>query len=81
MSKSVYMLVSNSKNCNNNNFHLSINGNKLKRKNSVNYLGIYINNNLTRKAHVEYLYTKLSATSYLLVKLRHYKEKKTLINV
>ena len=42
LSKSVYILVSNSKNCNTSNFHLSIKGNELQRKNSVKYLEVYI---------------------------------------
>ena len=40
-----------------------------------------MDNNLTRKPHIEYLCTKLSAASYLLIKLRHYVDLKTLIAV
>ena len=34
-----------------------------RKKNNVKYWKFCIDNNLTRKAHIEYLYTKLSATS------------------
>ena len=47
LSTGVNVLVSNSKNYNISNFHLSINGNELQRKNNVKYLGAYIDNNLT----------------------------------
>ena len=38
-------------------------------------------NNLTWKPHIEYLCKKLSAANYLLIKLRHYVDLKTLIAV
>ena len=40
-----------------------------------------MDNNLTWKPHIEYLCKKLSAASYLLIKLRHYVDLKTLIAV
>ena len=79
-SKSEYILVSN-KNTNTSDFILTIDDNILQRKRNVKYLGIYLDNNLTWKPHIEYLCTKLSAARYLLIKLRHYVDLKTLIAV
>ena len=79
-SKSEYILVCN-KNTNTSDFILTINGNILQRKRNVKYLEVYLDNNLIWKTHIEYLCTKLSAASYLLIKLRHYVDLKTLIAV
>ena len=78
LSKSEYILVSN-KNTNTSDFILTIDDNTLQRKKNVKYLGVYLNNNLIWKPHIEYLCTKLSATGYLLIKLRHYVDLKTLL--
>ena len=80
LSKSEYILVSN-KNTNTSDFILTIDDNILQKKRNVKYLGVYLDNNLTWKPHIEYLCTKLSAASYLLIKLRHYVDLKTLIAV
>ena len=52
-----------------------------KKKERIKYLGVYLDNYLTWKPHIEYLCTKLSAASYLLIKLRHCVDLKTLIAV
>ena len=52
-----------------------------KKKKKVKYLGVYLDNNLTWKPHIEYLCTRLSGASYLLIKLRHNVDQKTLIAV
>ena len=80
LSKSKYISVSN-KNTNTSDFILTINDNKLQKKRNVKYLGVYLDNNLTWKPHIEYLCTKLFAGSSLLIKLRHYVDLKTLIAV
>ena len=80
LSTSEYILVSN-KNTNTSDFILTIDDNILQKKRNVKYLGVYLDNNLTWKPHIEYLCTKLSAASYLLIKLRHYVDLKTLIAV
>ena len=79
LSKSEYTLVSN-KNTNTSDFILTIDDKNLKKK-IVKYLRVYLDNNLTWTGHNEYLYTKLTAASYLLIKLRHYVDLKTLIAV
>ena len=66
LSKSEYILVSN-KNTNTSDFILTIDDNTLQRKKNVKYLGVYLNNNLIWKPHIEYLCTKLSAAGYLLI--------------
>ena len=53
----------------------------IQKKRNVKYLGVYLDNNLTWKPHIEYLCTKLSAASYVLIKLRYYVDLKTLIAV
>ena len=80
LSKSEYILLPH-KNTDSSEFILSIGKNVLHRKNSVKYLGVLLDNSLTWKPHIEYLCTKLSAASYLLMKLRHYVDLKTLILV
>ena len=44
------------------------------------FRSLYIYNNLTWKAHIEYLCKKLSVTSYLFMKLRHDVDITILIN-
>ena len=66
LSKSEYILVSN-KNTNTSDVILTIDDNALQRKKNVKYLGVYLNNNLIWKPHIEYLCTKLSAAGYLLI--------------
>ena len=60
---------------------MTIDDNILQEKINVKYLGVYLDTNLTWNPHIEYLCTKLSAASYLLIKLRHYVDLKTLIAV
>ena len=69
------------KNTNTSDFILTIDDNIVQRKSNVKYLEVYLDNNLTWKPYIEYLCTKLPAASYLLIKLRHYFDLKTLIAV
>ena len=79
MSKSKFMLISNKKNI----IPLSIKINEIQLKEceSYKYLGIFIDKNLTWKAHIEHISQKISKACGALSKLRHCVSIDTLINV
>ena len=70
ISKSKFMLTLKSKSSNPN-FSVQINGEDLERCDSYKYLGVYIDQNLTWKPHVDYISKEISKTCGSLSKLRH----------
>ena len=58
-----------------------LNGSLLQQCNSYKYLGVYFDNKLNWKEHVEYIVKKISKSCGALAKLRHCVDIKTLINV
>ena len=61
-------------------FDLTINNVKIKRTESIRYLGVQLDEKLSWKFHVENLKKKLSETCGLIFKLRHYVPLYSLIN-
>ena len=57
---------------------LELNGKRLYPTNSVKYLGININENLTWKQHISDIAIKLNKANGILSKLRHFIDRKTL---
>ena len=55
---------------------IKLNGKKLYQTDSVKYLGMYIDKNLTWKHHVNNVAIKLSTANAMLSKIRHYIDKK-----
>jgi len=53
-----------------NDFTLHLNGAEIKRKTSTKCLGIYVDENLTWKTHIEHIVTKISAGLFVLRKLK-----------
>ena len=53
------------------NFNVSINHNKIKKKH-VKYLGVYVDNKLTRKNQIDHLCSKISKVCGMVFKQRHY---------
>ena len=53
-------------------FHVNINGNKVEKCSHVKYLGVFIDDKLNFKHHVDTLCTKISKMIGILSKLRHY---------
>ena len=47
----------------------------------VKYLGVYIDRHLTWHDHIDYVYGKISKNINIMVKLKHYVSKATLISV
>ena len=69
--KSCYMLVG--KKCTIlTNFKLCINHYPIELKNSIKYLGIHLDRELSWKTHIDYLAKKLSKVCGMIYKLRHY---------
>ena len=61
---------------------IKLNGKKLYQTDSVKYLGMYIDKNLTWKHHVNNVAIKFSTANAMLSKIRHYIDKKmTIINL
>ena len=61
------------------NFVVSINHNKIEKKTKWNkYLGVYIDDKLTWKNQINYLWSKLSKVCDMVYKLRHYVSLSTL---
>ena len=69
--KCKYMIVSR-KPIDSSSFDLTINNVKIKRTESIRYLGVQLDEKLFWKFHVENLKKKLSKTCGLIFKLRHY---------
>ena len=53
-------------------FKPSINHNLIKQTNNLQYLGVYLDNKLSWKSHIDILITKLSKICGIIYKLRHY---------
>ncbi len=53
-------------------FHVNINGNKIEKCTFVKYLGVFIDDKLNFKHHIDTLCTKISKMTGILSKLRHY---------
>lgn len=62
-------------------FHVNINNKKITRRSEVKYLGIYIDENLNFKYHIDLLCTKVSKTIVIIAKLRHYANLQTIRQV
>ena len=69
--KCKYMIVSR-KPTDSSSFDLTINNVKIKRTESIRYLGVQLDEKVSGKFHVENLKKKLSKTCGLIFKLRHY---------
>ena len=69
--KSCYMLVG-KKRTKLTNFKLYINHYPIELKNSIEYLGIHLDRELSWKTHIDYLAKKLSRVCGMIYKLRHY---------
>ena len=75
--KSAFMVISNTSNPNSD-FQISINHNLIDRTNIVKYLGVYLNSDLSRKTHMDYLAKRLSKVCVMIYKLRHFVPTRTL---
>ena len=53
-------------------FKPSINHNLIKQTDNLRYLGVYLDNKLSWKSHIDILRTKLSKICGIIYKLRHY---------
>ena len=62
-------------------FKLSINHNLIQQADNLRYLGVYLDNKLSWKSHIEILSTKLSKICGIIYKLRHYVPLSTLKSV
>ena len=79
ISKSKFMIISKKKR--DGNFSVQINGLELEECESYKYLGIYIDKNLSWKAHVEHVGKKLSRACGALAKMLHYDSVDVLKNI
>ena len=80
ISKSKYMLISSSNKLKVN-LDIKIGNISLKQSEFVKYLGIYIDHNLTWKAHINYISKKISKSIGIISKLRHYVDLPTIKQV
>ena len=69
--KSSYMIIGN-RLPKKNTFNLTINNNVFSRSNTVKYLGVILDNNLTWQLHIDKISEKLSKSCGMVFKLRHY---------
>ena len=60
------------------NFFVNMNGKRIEKSSEIKYLGIYLDDKLTFKYHIDILCTKISKTVGIISKLRHYTDLKTL---
>ena len=58
---------------------IKINGHRLRPSNFVKYLGVYIDEHLNWRHHIDFVCNKLKRANGALSKLRHYVDKKTLL--
>ena len=63
---------------NTSNFNVSINHNKIEKKNYVKYLNVYIDDKLTWKNQIDHFSCKLSKVCGMVFKLKHYVPPSTL---
>ena len=63
------------------NFKPSINHNLIKQTHNLRYLGVYLDNKLSWKSHIDRLSTKLSKICGMIYKLRHYVLNGPLLNL
>ena len=77
--KSEYMIVTNKKL--KHKFEIKINNICLTEANSVKYLGVLIDKNLTWKPHLAAISTKIAKGSWALARLKRYVKQKTLLTV
>ena len=74
--KSNYLLFTNTKH--KHKFNININGNTLEQIKETNYLGVWIDDQLNWKKHLEMVHKKISKASYIITKIRHYVDLSTL---
>ena len=80
--KTTYFVVSPKRQKNNtNNFSLTVGGHDIPFSNYTKYLGIIIDEELSWRKHYNYIANKLSKATGILCRIRHYIDKKTLINL
>ena len=60
---------------------LKLDGKRIYPSQSVKYLGVYLDENLCWKSHVDHIAPKLQRANGLLSKIRHYVPPKTLLNI
>ena len=71
--KSCYMIISgNKKKIDTNEFNVSISGNVIVKSDYVKYLGVFLDDRLSWKIHINKLSKKLSRACGMVYKLRHY---------
>ena len=71
--KSCYMIISgNKKKIDTNEFNVSISGNVIVKSDYVKYLGVFLDDRLSWKIHIDKLSKKLSRACGMVYKLRHY---------
>ena len=78
VTKSKFMIISKAKNNFDSDFCLKLNGMALQRCTDYKYLGVYIDNKLNWKRHVQYVCDKLSKVCGYFAKLRHCAGQKTI---
>ena len=71
ISKSKYMIITNKTKPSPSEFYVKINGTNLENCSSYKYLGVYIDEKLDWKAHVDYICKKVTKVCGILAKLRH----------
>ena len=70
--KSYYMIVGNTKSVDKAKFNLTINHNLIKKSEFVKYLGVFLDDKLSWKIHIEKICQKLSRVCGMMYKLRYY---------
>ena len=68
--KSKFMLITNRKNVNKNDFKVNLNDSDLERCSSYKYLGVYFDDKLEWKTHVKYLCEKIGKVCGLFIKIK-----------
>ena len=61
--------------------NLMLNGSKIEEKEVTKYLGVFIDNRLTWKAHIEHVKAKLSRGNGMISKIRYYVNDQCLLNL
>ena len=62
-------------------FELKIGEHALLKKNNTKYLGVIIDQDLNWHVHIENVIKQLAGAAKILCKIRHYVDKKTLVNL